>query len=62
VWHGIVKVDLADGKGASSVRTTGGDNVGTSFDTALSTSTTTISVAPSGGSFSGGTIRVIGYT
>jgi hypothetical protein len=60
---GFVKIDLADGKGVSMVSTnTAGNNVGIiSFDTALSTATTTISLAPSSGNFDAGSVRVIGY-
>jgi hypothetical protein len=58
---GDIFIDLADGKGASSIGSSDFGFYGTSFDTALSTSTTTISVAPGSGNFDAGSIRVIGY-
>lgn len=61
IFNGVVWVDLADGKGTSSISTVDDGSLGTSFDTALSTATTTISVAPGASTFVGGTIRVIGY-
>jgi hypothetical protein len=57
--NGSVWIDLADGKGASALFATGDNN--TNFDTALSTATTTISLAPASGSFNAGSVRVIGY-
>jgi hypothetical protein len=59
---GIIKIDLADGVGVSTVYTSASTplSVGRSFDTALSTSTTTITVATDTG-FDAGSIRVIGY-
>ena len=58
---GIVTIDLADGIGVSAISTSGNVVVGTNFDTALSTSTTTISVAPSTTNFDAGSIRVVGF-
>lgn len=60
--NGIVTIDLADGKGVSAVASSAGTWQGINFDTALSTSTTTITVAPSGsGNFDAGSIRVVGF-
>jgi hypothetical protein len=62
ILTGNIFIDLADGKGASSINNDAAAAYGTSFDTALSTATTTISVAPSAGSFdAASSIRVIGY-
>jgi hypothetical protein len=61
ILNGNIFIDLADGKGASSIGDGSNGSYGISFDSALSTATTTISVAPSAGSFDAGSIRVIGY-
>jgi hypothetical protein len=58
---GSVWIDLADGKGAASLGTASNDFVGLSFDSALSTATTTITVAVGIDDFDAGSIRVIGY-
>jgi hypothetical protein len=61
-YSGIVKIDLADGIGVSQISPSSGSTpIGTSFDTALSTATTTISLAPSSGNFDAGSVRVVGY-
>jgi hypothetical protein len=62
-YMGFVWIDLVDGKGAAffSDESNGQGNFGRSFDSALSTATTTITVAPSTGSWDAGSIRVIGY-
>jgi hypothetical protein len=61
-WRGIISIDLADGQGVSTVFESNGTYRGRTFDTALSTATTTISVAPDGSNnFDAGSIRVVGY-
>jgi hypothetical protein len=60
--NGFAKIDLADGFGVSILeRDDDRTPHGVRFDTALSTASTTITVAPSAGSFTGGEIRVVGY-
>lgn len=62
-FSGVIFIDLADGVGVSCLATSAATplDVSTNFDTALSTATTTISVAPNGGNFDAGSIRVVGY-
>lgn len=60
--YGNVWVDLADGKGvAVLLEGAGSGNYGISFDSALSTASTQISIATEGATFTAGSIRVIGY-
>jgi hypothetical protein len=57
---GVVKIDLNDGRGVSML-SSGASNFQTHFDTALSTSTTTIYVEMSGATLDAGSIIVMGY-
>lgn len=61
--NGVAIIDLADGAGVSMLLTTNATpkGIGINFDTALSTASTTISIAPNGSAFDAGSIRVVGY-
>lgn len=60
-FDGIVTIDLADGKGVTVAASNSTYFQMKNFDTALSTASTTISVAPLNPVFDGGSIRVVGF-
>lgn len=59
-WKGTVTIDLGTGIGSSVLNLNGANTSSIAFDSALSTSTTTISVAPSSGNLDSGSITVYG--